>query len=155
MPSPTDEQILEAARLTGLDKLIASHPRGLSIEISEGGRGLSGGQRQLLGLTRMVLARPRVMLLDEPTASMDPQLEEQVAERVFGMRPQSTTLVVVTHKLAMLKHFTRIVVVDKGRIVADGPRDDIITRMRSAASRGASSTIADNGAVTTASVVPA
>lgn len=155
LPSPTDEQILEAARLTGLDKLIAAHPKGLSIEISEGGRGLSGGQRQLLGLTRMVLARPRVMLLDEPTASMDPQLEELVAERVFGMRPQSTTLVVVTHKLAMLKHFTRIVVVDKGRIVADGPRDDIITRMRSAASQGAATTIPDNKAVTHPSVATA
>ena len=135
LPSPTDEQILEAARLTGLDKLIASHPRGLSIEISEGGRGLSGGQRQLLGLTRMVLARPRVMLLDEPTASMDPQLEEQVAERVFGMRPQGTTLVVVTHKLGMLRHFNRIVVVDKGRVVADGPRDEIIARMKGAAAQ--------------------
>jgi ATP-binding cassette subfamily C protein LapB len=133
LPSPTDEQILDAARLTGLDRLIAGHPRGLGIEISEGGRGLSGGQRQLVGLTRLVLARPRVMLLDEPTASMDPQLEEHVAEHVFGHRPQDTTLVVVTHKLGMLRHFTRIVVLDRGRIVADGSRDEIIRRMRDGA----------------------
>ncbi|MBT9550679.1 MAG: type I secretion system permease/ATPase [Hydrogenophaga sp.] len=130
LPSPTDEQILHAAKITGLDKMISAHPRGLGIEISEGGRGLSGGQRQLVGLTRLILARPRIMLLDEPTASMDPKLEEQIAERVFGMRPKDTTLVVVTHKLGMLSHFTRIVVLDRGRIVADGPRDDILRRMR-------------------------
>jgi ATP-binding cassette subfamily C protein LapB len=133
LPSPSDEQILSAARVTGLDRLLAAHPQGLGIEITEGGRGLSGGQRQLVGLTRMLIARPRIMLLDEPTASMDPQLEEQVAERVFGMHPQDTTLVVVTHKLSMLRHFTRIVIVDRGRIVADGPRDDILRRMRDSA----------------------
>jgi ATP-binding cassette subfamily C protein LapB len=130
LPSPSDEQILAASRITGLDKLIASHPAGLGIEISEGGRGLSGGQRQLVGLTRLVIAQPRVMLLDEPTASMDPQLEEQVAERIFGLRPNNTTLVVVTHKPAMLKHFTRVVIVDRGRIVADGPRDEVLRRLR-------------------------
>ena len=133
LPSPTDEQILDAARLTGLDRLIASHPKGLGIEISEGGRGLSGGQRQLVGLTRLVLARPRVMLLDEPTASMDPQLEDYVAERVFGHRPHDTTLVVVTHKPGMLRHFSRIIILDRGRIVADGPREDVLRRLREGA----------------------
>ena len=139
LPSPSDQQILQAAQRTGLDRLIAAHPKGLGIEISEGGKGLSGGQRQLVGLTRLVLAKPRVMLLDEPTASMDPQLEELVAERVFGMRPEDTTLVVVTHKLAMLRHFSRIVVLDRGRIVADGPRDEILRRMREGTQAGPAS----------------
>lgn len=130
LPSPTDEQIMQAARMTGLDRLLSSHPKGLGIEISEGGRGLSGGQRQLVGLTRLVLAQPRIMLLDEPTASMDPQLEEHVAERVFGTRPQDTTLVVVTHKPAMLRHFSRIIILDKGKVVADGPRDEVLRRIR-------------------------
>jgi ATP-binding cassette subfamily C protein LapB len=130
LPTPSDQQILDAAQRTGLDRMIASHPRGLGIEISEGGRGLSGGQKQLVGLTRMVLAHPRIMLLDEPTASMDPQLEEHVAQHVFGLRPQDSTLVVVTHKLSMLRHFTRIVIIDRGRIVADGPREEILKRMR-------------------------
>ena len=130
LPSPSDEQILSAARITGLDKLISSHPLGLGIEITEGGRGLSGGQRQLVGLTRMLIARPRIMLLDEPTASMDPQLEELVAERVFGTSPKDTTLVVVTHKPAMLKYFTRIIILDRGKIVADGPSNQILQRLR-------------------------
>ena len=130
LPSPTDGQILQAARLTGLDRVIAAHPRGLGLPISEGGRGLSGGQRQLAGLTRLVLARPRIMLLDEPTAAMDPQLEEFIAEGLFGRCPPDATLVVVTHKPALLRHFSRIVVIDQGRVVADGPRDEVLSRLR-------------------------
>jgi ATP-binding cassette subfamily C protein LapB len=130
LPSPSDQQMLDAARLTGLDRMITAHPRGLGIQISEGGRGLSGGQKQLVGLTRLVLAQPRIMLLDEPTASMDPQLEDHVATHIFGGRPHDTTLLVVTHKLAMLRHFTRVIIVDKGRIVADGPREDIVAFLR-------------------------
>ncbi len=155
LPSPSDQQILDAARITGLDRTITTHPRGLGIEISEGGRGLSGGQKQLVGLTRMVLARPRIMLLDEPTASMDPQLEDHIATHIFGMRPLDTTLVVVTHKLAMLRHFTRIVVVDKGRIVADGPRDDILARMRESAKPGTSAVAPKPAAVPTPAVTTA
>jgi ATP-binding cassette, subfamily C, bacterial LapB len=132
LPSPTDEQLLAAARRTGLDKVIAAHPLGLGIEISEGGRGLSVGQRQLVGLTRLVLASPRIMLLDEPTASMDPTLEATVAAQVFATRPADSTLVVVTHKPSMLRHFTRILVLDRGRVVADGPRDRILAQLRGA-----------------------
>ena len=130
LPSPTDGQILAAARLTGLDRVIAAHPRGLGLEISEGGRGLSGGQRQLTGLTRLVLAQPRLMLLDEPTAAMDPQLEEFIAESVFGQCPHDGMLVVVTHKPALLRHFNRIIVLDRGRVVADGPRNEVLRRLR-------------------------
>jgi ATP-binding cassette subfamily C protein LapB len=133
LPTPTDGQLLAAARLTGLDRVIAAHSRGLSLEISEGGRGLSGGQRQLAGLTRLVLAHPRLMLLDEPTAAMDPQLEEYLAERLFSQCPPTTSLVVVTHKPSLLRHFTRIVVLDRGRVVADGPRDDVIRYLRDSA----------------------
>lgn len=142
LPSPSDDQILAAARQTGLDRVIGSHPKGLGIEISEGGRGLSGGQRQLVGLTRLVLAQPRVMLLDEPTASMDPQMEELIAAQVFGARPADTTLVVVTHKFSMLRHFNRVVVVDRGRVVADGPRDDVLRRLREPAPAAAAAAAA-------------
>lgn len=130
LPSPTDGQILASARFTGLDRVIAAHPRGLGLEISEGGRGLSGGQRQLAGLTRMVLARPRVLLLDEPTAAMDLLLEEYVAEHLFGQFSPEGTLVVVTHKPGLLRHFNRVIVLDRGRVVADGPRDEVLRRLR-------------------------
>jgi ATP-binding cassette subfamily C protein LapB len=132
LPTPNDSLILRAARLTGLDQVILNHPRGLELGINEGGRGLSGGQRQLVGLTRLLLAQPRIILLDEPTASMDAQLEARVMKHLFEEISPETTLVVVTHKTALLTHVNRIIVVDKGRIVADGPRDQVLARLQQA-----------------------
>jgi ATP-binding cassette subfamily C protein LapB len=133
MPSPSDDQILRAAAMTGLDQVIQSHPKGMELEISEGGKGLSGGQRQLVGLTRMLLQQPRIMLLDEPSASMDAQLENRVMNHLFNELAAETLLLVVTHKPALLAHVNRVIVLDKGRIVLDGPRDQVLARLRGAA----------------------
>lgn len=130
LPSPGDSQILRAAAMTGLDRVIQNHPKGLELEISEGGRGLSGGQRQLVGLTRMLLQQPRIMLLDEPTASMDNQLESRVMQHLFEEIPKDSALIVVTHKPALLVHIERLIVVDQGRIVLDGPKDQVLARLR-------------------------
>jgi ATP-binding cassette subfamily C protein LapB len=129
LPSPSDEQVLQAARLTGLDQAIAAHPKGLALEISEGGRGLSGGQRQLVGLTRLLIAQPSVVLLDEPTASMDSDLERFVMGRLVSHLRQDAVLVIVTHKTALLQHVGRVLVVDRGRLVIDGPRDAVMSRL--------------------------
>lgn len=134
LPSPSDSQLLHAAAMTGLDQVIQKHPKGLELEISEGGRGLSGGQRQLVGLTRLLLMQPRLMLLDEPTASMDAQLESQVMKHLFEELPRDAALVVVTHKPGLLVHVNRIVVIDQGRVVIDGPRDQVLARLRGQAS---------------------
>ncbi len=133
MPSPSDSQILRAAAMTGLDLVIQNHPKGMELEISEGGKGLSGGQRQLVGITRMLLQQPRIMLLDEPTASMDAQLENRVMHHLFNELAPQSLLVVVTHKPALLAYVNRVIVVDKGRIVLDGPRDAVLARLRGAA----------------------
>jgi ATP-binding cassette subfamily C protein LapB len=130
MPSPSDSQILRAAAMTGMDMVIQNHPKGLELEISEGGNGLSGGQRQLVGLTRMLLQQPRIMLLDEPTASMDGQLENRVMHHLFNELAPESLLIVVTHKPALLAYVNRVIVVDKGRIVLDGPRDAVLTHLR-------------------------
>jgi ATP-binding cassette subfamily C protein LapB len=132
LPTPPDSQILKAAAWTGLDTVIRQHPKGLELEISEGGRGLSGGQRQLVGLTRMLLAQPRIMLLDEPTASMDGNTEARVIRHLFQEVAADSVLVVVTHKTALLPQVNRIIVVDNGQIILDGPRDKVLTRLRDA-----------------------
>lgn len=137
LPAPSDSELLRAAALTGLDQVIQAHPKGLELEITEGGKGLSGGQRQLVGLTRLLLARPRVMLLDEPTASMDAQLEAKVMQHLFQEVSPDSLLVVVTHKMAILPLVNRVIVVDRGRVVLDGPRDAVLARLRSGAAQQA------------------
>ncbi len=126
---PPDGEILRAAALTGLDRVLAAHPLGLELPISEGGRGLSGGQRQLVGLTRLLIASPRVWLLDEPTAAMDGDLEARVMEQVFATLPADATLVMVTHKASLLRLVSRIIVMDQGRVVLDGARADVLARL--------------------------
>lgn len=126
LPALSDTQILKAAALTGLDQAIQNHPSGLEINISEGGKGLSGGQRQLVGLTRMLLARPKILLLDEPTASMDTRLEEFVMQHLFEQLPEDSVIVLATHKAGVLKHVNRIVVMDSGKISLDGPKQEVL-----------------------------
>lgn len=132
LPSPSDTQILRAASLTGLAQAIQDHPRGLELPIAEGGRGLSGGQRQLVGLTRLLLAQPKIVLLDEPTASMDGQLETLVMNHLFNEIAKDSVLIVVTHKLALLPLVSRIIVINRGKITIDGPRDEVVAKMRGA-----------------------
>jgi len=129
LPSPTDSQILAAAAATGLNVLIQSHPKGLGLPIMEGGRGLSGGQRQLVGLTRMLIAKPKVLILDEPTASMDNELEAYVMQSLFSKLAPSTTIVLATHKGSLLKLVNRVIVMAHGKVIADGSPDDVMKKM--------------------------
>lgn len=127
---PGDDALIAAAQATGLNKLIASHPMGLDLTISEGGRGLSGGQRALAGLTRLLLARPKLWLLDEPTAALDQESEEQALRAVISSLSQDDTLVLVTHKLQLLSLVQRVIVVINGQIVIDGPTAEVLQKLR-------------------------
>jgi ATP-binding cassette subfamily C protein LapB len=130
LPTPSDSRLLQACELTGLDAVVKNHPKGLELMISEGGRGLSGGQRQLVGLTRLLLARPNLLVLDEPTASMDAPLEMKVMRALFEDIPRGSSVVVVTHKPGLLAFVDRVVVMDKGKIAFDGPRDKVLAAMK-------------------------
>jgi len=129
LPALSDSQIIRAATLTGLDGAIRNHPMGLEIPISEGGKGLSGGQRQLVGLTRLLLARPEILMLDEPTASMDAQLENKVMKHLFEELPKDATVLVATHKAGVLKYVDRLIVMDSGKVIMDGPKEAVIAKL--------------------------
>jgi ATP-binding cassette subfamily C protein LapB len=129
LPDPGDEALLQAARESGLIALIAHHPKGLALPISEGGRGISGGQKQLVALTRLLLARPAVLLLDEPTASMDAAAEANVVATLQAKTAAGATLLVATHKSALLQIVDRLLVMQGGRLVLDGPRDLVLAKL--------------------------
>ncbi|PCJ30980.1 MAG: ABC transporter [Gammaproteobacteria bacterium] len=127
---PGDDVIIEAARVTGLlGKVINCHPEGLQQKIYEGGTGLSGGQRQLVNLTRVFLANPCIWLLDEPTASMDQQLEAKIKASLRNAIKPESTLILVTHKMGMLALVDRIIIVANHRIVMDGPKKAVLEKL--------------------------
>ena len=124
----SDDELIAALKRFGIDKLVQSHPLGLNLPIGEDGHGLSGGQKQIVGLARLTLRDPKVVLLDEPTSGLD-EMTEAAALRAVAEWAQDRTLVVVTHRPQVLPFVQRIVVVDQGRVVMDGPRDLVLQRL--------------------------
>jgi ATP-binding cassette subfamily C protein LapB len=110
--------------------LINGHSKGFDLPITEGGQGVSGGQRQLIGLTRLILARPQVWLLDEPTASMDDATEIRTVQILSQIIQPDQTLILVTHKPAMLALVGRVIVMGSDGIVLDGLRDAVLTALQ-------------------------
>ncbi|NEN75766.1 type I secretion system permease/ATPase [Pelistega sp. NLN82] len=125
----SDQELIVALHRFGLDSLVRAHPRGLDMPLGENGMGLSGGQKQLVALARLTIRDPRVVLLDEPTSDLDQGSEEMVLQslaRWMGNR----TLIVVTHRPQVLKIVNRIIVMDNGKVVIDGPRDAVLEHLR-------------------------
>lgn len=132
LEDPGDEALLAAAKRTGLIELINAHPMGLALPIAEGGRGLSGGQKQLVGFTRLLLLRPQVLLLDEPTASMDGSTEARVVRILKELTDAGHTLLLATHKTALLPLVDRLFVFSGGRLVHEGPREVVMAQLANA-----------------------
>lgn len=124
-----DQDLLIALKRFGLDRLVQNHPRGLDMPLGENGLGLSGGQKQLVALARLTLKDPRVVLLDEPTSDLD-QSSENMALQSLAHWLRNRTLLVVTHRPQVLQLVNRIIVVDNGKIIMDGPRDEVLTRLK-------------------------
>ncbi|WP_394262104.1 type I secretion system permease/ATPase [Moraxella boevrei] len=131
MPTPPDDVLQHALVRTGLMRLVSSHSSGIDLPISEGGKGLSGGQKQLVAFTRLVLTQPTVWLLDEPTASMD-NVQEQQCLQVIAQELQKggKTLIVSTHKMALLNLVDRIIIMANNQIVMDGPKQAVLAQLQ-------------------------
>ena len=124
-PHATEAELIQALRISGAIGMVQQDAASLDRLINEGGRGLSGGQRQMVLLSRLIVRNPQIVLLDEPTASMDEQLEAWVI-RQLQQWLTGRTLVLVTHRPALLNLVDRIVVMENGKVIADGPRDTLL-----------------------------
>lgn len=130
VPDARDADILRAARTAGVDRIAAAHPRGFAMPIAERGRNLSGGQRQMVALARALLPRPKVLILDEPTSSMDMVSEKRFIERLAAaLEERPMTLIVSTHRMGLLDLADRLVVLDRGGVLHDGPKAKVLARL--------------------------
>lgn len=125
-PYVSDDLVVRAADLAGVTDFVKLHPKGFNMPVGEAGRFLSSGQRQTIALARAFLFDPLIMFLDEPSGSMDMASERALVERLRPAFRPDQTLILTTHRTAMLALVNRLVVIDQGTIAADGPRDKVM-----------------------------
>ncbi len=123
--NPTDEEILQAAMISGVHEFISEHPDGYAYKLKEKGEGLSGGQRQTINIARALVGRPPILLMDEPTSAMDLGHESELIAKLKNQLINQTILI-ITHRTSILELATRVLVLDQGKIVAQGPKSDFM-----------------------------
>ncbi len=126
-PFATQEQIERAARVAAAHQFITELPEGYETVLGEGGLGLSGGQRQRLAIARAVLLEPAILLLDDPTAAVDPGTEQEIAAAMVSAMKNRTTFL-VAGRLSMLRHCSRIVALEGGRISQTGTLAELLAQ---------------------------
>jgi ATP-binding cassette, subfamily C, bacterial LapB len=129
-PTASDEWMLRVAESVGVADVARAHPRGYDMVINERGEGLSGGQRQAVAIARALITKPAVLLFDEPTSAMD-QVSEQRALNAILELAANRTVVMVTHKMSIVGFAQRLIVMDAGLVLADGPRQAVLDALNS------------------------
>jgi ATP-binding cassette, subfamily C, bacterial LapB len=126
----SDDCLLRISHQLGIDAIAAAHPLGMEAPISEGGEGLSGGQRQMVALARVFVNQPRIWLLDEPTASLDRDMEERVWHALeANLRPQDILLVSTHRPMGATRLANRVLVMQNGRVIRDGRPDVLLPQL--------------------------
>ena len=128
-PFADDDAVIKAADIAGVTEFVNRHPAGFDLPVGERGEGLSGGQRQSVAVARALLLDCPVLVLDEPTNAMDNSTEDQFKSKLQAHLADKT-MILVTHKASLLSLVDRIIVMDQGRLVADGPRDQILAALK-------------------------
>ena len=130
-PFADDAMILRAARLAGVEEFVSKNPAGYDMEVGERGQSLSGGQRQSIAVARALLLDPPILIMDEPTSSMDNTTEARFKARMTRILENQKTLILTTHRGSMLTLVDRLIVMDGGKIVADGPKEQVVDALTS------------------------
>ncbi len=129
MPHADDRMILRAATVSGVIDFIRMHPAGFGMPVGERGMNLSGGQRQAVAIARALLHDPDILIMDEPSSNMDNGSENMFKHRLATIMGDKT-LIIITHRLSMLDLVDRLIVIDNGQILADGPKDAVLSALR-------------------------
>jgi ABC-type protease/lipase transport system fused ATPase/permease subunit len=129
-PRATDDQLIAAARMAGVDEFVKRHPSGYEMMVSERGQSLSGGQRQSIALARLLISQPRIVYLDEPSSAMDIASERVMIEQLKRSIQPDQTLIVSTHRHSMLDLVDRLIVISNGKLIGDGPKEQVLDSMR-------------------------
>ncbi|MEO7654563.1 MAG: type I secretion system permease/ATPase [Sphingomicrobium sp.] len=132
-----DQQLIDAVVRSGADIFLSRGAAGFDLPVGERGSRLSGGQRSLLVLARALVTPSKLLFLDEPTGAMDTQTELYFIDHLRSALAKDQTLLVSTHRHNMLTICDRLIVIDGGRILADGPRDEVLGRLADATKKGA------------------
>ena len=130
-PYVSDEALLEVADLSGVNQFTQIHPEGFDKQVGERGCRLSAGQRQAVAIARALILSPNVLLFDEPTASMDDASEVKLRKKLkTQIEAKNNTFILITHKASMLELVDRIIILDSGRVVADGPKESVLKALQ-------------------------
>lgn len=130
---PTDEEILHAAQIAGVDDFVRQHPEGYGLRLGERGEGLSGGQRQAISIARALVGKPKILLFDEATSAMDMGSETALLQRL-GQAIGENTFVTITHKASLLQIVNKIIVIDQGRVAMQGTPEQLMRAQQQAQS---------------------
>ena len=128
---PTDEEILRAAQISGVDEFVKQHPEGYGLRLGERGEGLSGGQRQAIAVARALLGKPKILLFDEATSAMDSGSETALLQRL-SKEISDCTFVTITHKASLLQIVKKIIVIDQGRVAMQGTPEQLMRAQQAA-----------------------
>ena len=135
-PGVDDEELLRVAQISGTHQFMGQIANGYDLRLADRGDGLSGGQRQSIAIARALAAKPPILIFDEPTSAMDAQTEQGLMDRLSG-EMQGRTLLLITHRPQLLRLVSRIILLDQGRVVADGPRDRILAQLTRSSAKAA------------------
>jgi len=124
-----EKAVLRAAELSGVMEFLRDSEAGLDTQVGERGEALSGGQRQAIAIARALLYDPPILILDEPTASMDPASENRLRQRLETITKGRTTIL-ITHKGSMLTLVDSLILIDRGKLMAYGPKDEVIAKLQ-------------------------
>lgn len=141
----TASDLERAVHLSGVDAFASAHPQGLDLHIEERGRSLSGGQRQSVALARCLIRSPNILCLDEPTAYLDIMSEKQLCQRLRTIAETGITVFIATHRDGPLELVDRLMLLEKGRLLMDGPKQEVLARLRAGAQTAQNGTFSNPG----------